>query len=149
VCVACNSPLLTCLQLLFLGCIRAVQLSLLPVMAASSGTYHCYLVSWCVAARLAEQVFEPLLRQTSGSASGSDGGDGLAGLQLAAAYAMGMHAGMSRQELVHQLQAACGLPNNDNDGFGGRLLEDLAIGRAGQLKADLQRWLWTPKGPKC
>jgi hypothetical protein len=123
---------------------RAVQLSLLPVMAASSGTYHCYLISWCVAARLAEQVFEPMLEQTSGSAS-RDGADGLAELQLAAACVMGMHAGVSRQELVQQLQAACGLSNNGSDAVGGQLLEDLAMGGAGQLKADLQRWLWTPK----
>jgi hypothetical protein len=144
VCVPCKPPSADLFNNCCFLAVRAVQLSLLPVMAASSGTYHCYLISWCVAARLAEQVFEPLLKQTSGSAS-RDGADGLAELQLAAAYAMGMHAGVSRQELVQQLQAACGLPNNGSDADGGQLLEDLAMGGAGQLKADLQRWLWTPK----
>jgi hypothetical protein len=124
---------------------RAVQLSLLPVMAASSGTYHCYLISWCIAARLAEQVFEPLLQQTSGSAIDSNGADGLAGLQVAAARVMGMHAGLSAQELVLRLQEACGMSNNGSDAVGMQLLEDLAMGGAGQLQADLQRWLWRPE----
>ncbi|KAF6250594.1 hypothetical protein COO60DRAFT_795943 [Scenedesmus sp. NREL 46B-D3] len=121
------------------------ELSLLPVMAASSGTYHCYLISWCVAARLAERVFEPLLRQTSDCLSTSDGMDGSAGLQLAAANVMAMHAGMSLQELVQLLQTACGLANTDVYAHDSQLLEDLATGGAGQLKADLQRWLWTPE----
>lgn len=66
-------------------CVLALQLSLLPVMAASNGTYHCYLISWCIAARLAEQVFEPLLQQTSGASSTTDGSQRVAELQLAAA----------------------------------------------------------------
>jgi hypothetical protein len=125
----------------------AMQLSLLPVMAASSGTYHCYLISWCIAARLAERVFEPLLQQTTTSASSTDGAHGSAELQLAAATVMGMHAGLSRQELVCQLQAACGLRDSDAGPEAVKVpnLEDLALGSADQLHTDLQRWLWTPR----
>ncbi|WIA35496.1 hypothetical protein OEZ86_003925 [Tetradesmus obliquus] len=123
------------------------ELSLLPVMAASNGTYHCYLISWCIAARLAEQVFEPLLQQTSGASSTTDGSQRVAELQLAAATVMGMHAGLSRQELVCQLQTACGIPSFNAALMASRdqLLEDLALGSADQLHTDLQRWLWTPE----
>jgi hypothetical protein len=39
-----------------------VQVSLLPVMAAHQGTYHCYLQAWLQASQLHEQVVRPLLR---------------------------------------------------------------------------------------
>lgn len=39
-----------------------VQVSLLPVMAAHQGTYHCYLQAWLQASELHEQVVLPLLR---------------------------------------------------------------------------------------
>jgi hypothetical protein len=129
-------------------CVFAAQMSLLPVMAASSGTYHCYLISWCIAARLAEQLFEPLLRHTSGAASHlPDDAHTLEDLQLAAASVMGIHAGLSQQELACKLQTACGLQQSGASpaASGEWLLEDLAAGSVDQLHGDLQRWLWRPE----
>lgn len=61
---------------------------------------------------------------------------------------MGMHAGLSRQELVCQLHTACGIPsfNAALEASRDQLPEDLAVGSADQLHTDLQRWLWTPEG---
>jgi hypothetical protein len=39
-----------------------VQVSLLPVLAAHQGTYHCYLLAWVQAAQVYEQVLQPLLQ---------------------------------------------------------------------------------------
>jgi hypothetical protein len=49
--------------LVFVHACSALQLSLLPVMAAHEGTYGCYLVAW----HLAAQLVEPLVSERLGS----------------------------------------------------------------------------------
>lgn len=53
----CTPHVLTSLM-----CVIYVQVSLLPVLAAHQGTYHCYLLAWVQAAQLYEQVLQPLLQ---------------------------------------------------------------------------------------
>lgn len=42
-------------------CTPCLQVSLLPVLAAHQGTYHCYLSAWSSAFELFERVVKPLL----------------------------------------------------------------------------------------
>jgi hypothetical protein len=39
-----------------------LQVSLLPVLAAHQGTYHCYLLAWVQAVQVYEQVLQLLLQ---------------------------------------------------------------------------------------
>lgn len=167
-----------CVEGLFLivvAVLSCLQVALMPVMAAHSGTYHCYLTGWIIAARLAEKVFEPLLQVEGAAASNGHSvsthpsttealpaavhpgktactTSTRTALQQAAFAVMSMHAGINSREIAQLLSRVCGLAtavcDSDTSSDGGKLdpLADLIImPNAEQLRC----WLWQPLLAAC
>lgn len=96
------------------------QLSLLPVMAAQQGTYHCYLIAWALAAYACQAILDPLLRLQSGDNLGSCPTDHTERLQQQLYAVMAVHPATA-ENVWQQLVAI--------DGAG-----------------DIGSWIWRPAG---
>lgn len=94
--------------------VGVLQVSLMPVMAAHQGTYHCYLTAWLQAAQLYQHVLQPLLEADATPPTDNVWEE----LQAEAMAVFGAHVGVSN---THQTLPPADIPHS-------------------QLKS----WLWLP-----